>query len=75
MMQTLPAQEEGDSRRAGPTSAKAVLAEPLWAIPDQSGWLGEVPKDWRKANCIPTTKMSKKKEGDKSLTSVPGKVM
>jgi len=42
-------------------------------------WLGEVPKDWRKANVIPIFKEGKKDDSGNcrllSLTSVPGKVI
>lgn len=46
---------------------------------DWSWWLGEVLKDWRKANVTPIFKMGKKEDPENyrlvSLTLIPGKAL
>ncbi|GAB0183184.1 mitochondrial enolase superfamily member 1 [Grus japonensis] len=56
-----------------------VIAKPLSIIFERSWRIGEVPKDWRKANVTPVFKKGKKEDPGNyrsaSLTSIPGKVM
>ena len=56
-----------------------LIVRPLSIIFDRSWWLGEVPKDWKKANAIPVFRKGKKEDPGNykpiSLTSIPGKVV
>jgi len=56
-----------------------VIAEPLSIIFERSWRIGEVRKDWRKANVTPIFKKGKKEDPGNyrpvSLTSIPGKMM
>lgn len=56
-----------------------LIVRPLSIILDQSWWLGEVPKHWKKANAIPVFRKGKKEDPGNykpnTLTSIPGKVV